>query len=250
MSRVRYLVITFILSLILDLLPLESSLKVGIMCAVPEELNVITKHVVCPTIDTTGMRDYFCGDLWGMKSVIAISRVGKVAAATTATHLIESEKVDIIIFVGVAGAIDPRLSEGDVVVGSTMIQYDLDSILDIKGISSHPILVDLSLHAAKDFIQFHRPSCYVYDGLIGTADHFVTTPEAKRSLRSTFPSILCVDMEGASVAQVCDEHNTPFVVIKTISEGCDTNLAPIYSKEILKRLYAYLNGMSLKMLHQ
>ena len=50
-------------------------------------------------------RDFWLGDLHGAPVVLALSRIGKVAAATTATTLIEALGVERIVFTGVAGAL-------------------------------------------------------------------------------------------------------------------------------------------------
>src|SRR5262245_41908413 len=73
-----------------------------------------------------GMRSYHEGRLWDREAVLAFSRWGKVAAAATATHLITHFDVGQLVFTGVAGAADPSLRVGDVVVGSRLRQYDVD----------------------------------------------------------------------------------------------------------------------------
>src|SRR5690349_19491718 len=72
-------------------------------------------------------RDFSAGDLHGREVVAVLSRLGKVAAATTATLLIERFKVDRIVFTGVAGGIAPGVNRGDVVLADAFLQHDLDA---------------------------------------------------------------------------------------------------------------------------
>src|SRR5262249_48297897 len=76
-----------------------------------------------------GQRTYHSGHLWGTPVVAVFSRWGKVAAATTATHLISDFVVEEILFTGVAGAAQPGLKVGDVVVGARFWQHDMTARL-------------------------------------------------------------------------------------------------------------------------
>ena len=77
----------------------------GIMGAMPEEMNKIISAISNKEIIERGSRIYYKGILSGQEVVAVFSRWGKVAAATTATHLILEFKVDRIVFTGVAGGI-------------------------------------------------------------------------------------------------------------------------------------------------
>ena len=63
----------------------------------------------------------------GHEVVAVLSRIGKVAAATTATTLIERFGVSRIVFTGVAGGLAPQVNVGDVVVAREFIQHDMDA---------------------------------------------------------------------------------------------------------------------------
>ena len=103
-------------------------MTIGIMSAMREE--IVSLVVELGTADEaihTGMRTYHRGLLWGMPVVLVYSRIGKVAAASTATHLIAQFGVDEVIFTGVAGAVDPALNIGDIVVAAKLYQHDMDA---------------------------------------------------------------------------------------------------------------------------
>lgn len=43
-------------------------------------------------------------------------------------------------------------------------------------------------------------------------------PERIAQTRAQFPTMLAVEMEGAAIAQACYQLNTPFVVIRSLSD--------------------------------
>jgi adenosylhomocysteine nucleosidase len=58
----------------------------------------------------------------------------------------------------------------------------------------------------------------VHRGVIASGDTFVCDTKERDDLTSAIPNLKCVEMEGAAVAQVCVEHNVPFVVARIISD--------------------------------
>src|ERR1700761_8445415 len=100
---------------------------IGIMGAMPEEIESVGHLLEGKRAVTMGRRTYTEGTLNGVRVVLVFSRWGKVAAATTVSTLILEFKITELIFTGVAGAIDPRLKIGDIVLGQRLIQHDMDA---------------------------------------------------------------------------------------------------------------------------
>jgi adenosylhomocysteine nucleosidase len=257
--------------------------RLGIIGAMPQEIDLITADLETEHIERIAGRSYHVGTFAGSESVVVFSRWGKVAAAMTATVLIERFGVDLIIFTGVAGAVSRSLEVGDVVVADRLLQHDFDVSptgmfakfeIPLLGISYFPVdgrLVELAKDAAEQYLaedtqqskqpppapflrqaqdrhfgkegEIHR----VYVGTIASGDQFIAHPDRLEELRSAIPDLLCVEMEGAAVAQVCHEYSVPFLVIRTISDKADHS-APVdfvsfiqdvarkYSHGIVKRL--------------
>ena len=65
------------------------------------------------------------GTLNGRQVVVGRSGAGKVNAAIIATLMIGQFNPSAILFSGTAGAIDPALYPGDVVIGGTVAQHDV-----------------------------------------------------------------------------------------------------------------------------
>ena len=58
----------------------------------------------------------------------------------------------------------------------------------------------------------------LWEGDIASGDQFINSDEKRNELISLLPEVLCVEMEGAAVAQVCQEFGMPFTVIRIISD--------------------------------
>ena len=100
---------------------------IGIMSAMHEELAAVLAAMPDEHVVRVAGRDYWLGHWHGHEVVVVLSRIGKVAAATTATALIERFKIDALVFTGVAGGLATDAQVGDVVVASALVQHDMDA---------------------------------------------------------------------------------------------------------------------------
>jgi adenosylhomocysteine nucleosidase len=172
-------------------------------------------------------RDFWAGHLHGHDVVAVLSRIGKVAAATTATVLIERFKVDRIVFTGVAGGLAPGVKAGDVVVADSFIQHDLDAspifpkyqvpLYDTDRFATDAALSEQLARAAREAL----PHAALHRGLVASGDRFVSTTGESRALQIALPDALAVEMEGAAFAQVCHDYGVPFAAVRTISDRAD-----------------------------
>lgn len=165
--------------------------------------------------------------------ILALAGVGKVAAATTATMLIERHKVQRIIFTGVAGAVSADVNVGDVVVGDSYLQHDMNALplfpryeIPYTGISRYTGDAHLVAMLLKALSAYFMPatgskSFKTHQGLIISGDRFVSSAQEVQTLRSELPDALCVEMEGAAVAQVCHDYGIPFAAVRSISDKAD-----------------------------
>ena len=100
---------------------------IGILGAMPEEITGILGLISDRTEETIGMRTYHVGFIHGKRVVVAFSRWGKVAAATTVATMIQRYGVTELLFTGVAGGIGTDLHIGDIVLAERLIQHDMDA---------------------------------------------------------------------------------------------------------------------------
>lgn len=253
-------------------------LTVGIITAVQGEYGTLLEKMDSLDIHKKGKRNFYKGKIQGIDVVLTSSCVGKVASAIATTHLILDYHVDMILFIGTAGALDPSLNIGDIVIANSLIQHDLDArpfcpiyeipLLKIGACEPDPYLQNISLQASQKFIKqdldklipfetfekFQMLKPKIYEGLVLTGDQVISEDVQKNRLKNNLPDALCVEMEGASVSQACFEYDVPFVVIRIISDFADrehtqidigqflNHIAGFYTVGILDNLFEYINA--------
>lgn len=197
---------------------------VAILGAMPEEISALLDALEEREDQTEGGLVLHSGRLEGRSVLIGYSGVGKVNAAAVAQSLL-MRKPAALIFTGVAGAVDPDLRVGDVVVGVDAVQHDVDVTAlgyERGRVPGEPLawksderLVRLAVASAASL-----PGVRVVEGRVASGDQFLADPNRSSELRSRF-SASCVEMEGAAVAQVCARAGVPFVILRSISDSAD-----------------------------
>jgi adenosylhomocysteine nucleosidase len=217
---------------------------IGIMSAMHEELAAVMAAMPDEQRVQVAGRDFWVGHWQGHSVVAVLSRIGKVAAATTATVLLERFGVDTLVFTGVAGGLGTGVRVGDVVVADGLVQHDMDAsplfprhevplygralfeadaklAVQLAQASEH-VLADAALHLGpRTLAEFQLNTPRVHRGLILSGDRFVSTSAESHALRQALPEALAVEMEGAAVAQVCHDYGVPFAAVRTISDRAD-----------------------------
>ncbi len=216
----------------------------AIVSALHEELAAVLELMPDEQQQTIGGRSFWRGHLHGHDVVAVLSGIGKVAAATTATALIERFGVQRIVFTGVAGGLGEGVKVGDVVVAQRFLQHDMDASPifprhEVPGYGRSTFEADATLTAqlvrasehvlralpsqlGADVLKtfgLQTPRCH--QGLLISGDRFVSTTAESQALREALPDALAVEMEGAAFAQVCHDYGVPLAVVRTISDRAD-----------------------------
>ncbi len=223
----------------------KQTIRLGLISALHQEQAGLIELMKNTQTVKRGMRDYVMGTLLNIECVCVLSRIGKVAAATTAATLIERFNVTHIVFTGVAGAADSTVAVGDIVVAEGLIQHDMDATplfprfeIPLTGLStflSDKWLTDHLEEASDNFISydfendvetadratFKLLTPCIHRGLIISGDEFLDSHARLAEIKKLLPNALAIEMEGAAVAQVCFEFGVPFAVIRTISDGAN-----------------------------
>ena len=172
----------------------------------------------------------FCECRLGNSEVVIVKcGMGKVNAGICAQILITHFGVSEIINIGVAGALNPELNIGDVVIARDCVQhdYDVSYINFAKGeipytgkiaFESDSKLRQMALHAAKEA----APDKNIIEGRICTGDQFIHDKYQKDLITKHFGGDCC-EMESGAIAQVCYLNKIPFVMIRAISDKADSN---------------------------
>jgi adenosylhomocysteine/aminodeoxyfutalosine nucleosidase len=198
--------------------------KLAIMGAMQEEITPLLEYFTNINIVEYANNKYYEAKFGDLDVVVAYSKIGKVFSTLTATTLIEHFGCDTLLFSGVAGGINPQLKIGDLIVANKLSQHDLDITA-----FGHPFgyvpegsvyvptderLKNIALEVAND------NGIKIIEGIIATGDQFVADETRKEFISSTFNAD-ALEMEGASVAVVCDALNVPYLILRAISDTAD-----------------------------
>jgi adenosylhomocysteine nucleosidase len=217
---------------------------IAIVSAMHDELSHLLALMPDEYKQIRAGREFWLGQLHGHDVVLVLSGIGKVAAATTATLLIEHFNVTHIVFTGVAGGLGKGVSVGDIVLADQFLQHDLDVSplfprYEIPGYGTSTLQPDSNLvsdlkqaciqvlhnltHVLEQdaIISFGLDQPSLHQGLLVSGDCFVSTTAESQKLQLDLPIALAVDMESAAFAQVCHDYGIPFAAVRTISDCAD-----------------------------
>ncbi len=218
-------------------------MTIGLISAIPVE----TEHLRDAMNDVHGVdiahTRFDTGFLDGHPVVLAEAGMGKVNAALVTTLLVREFGCRAVLFSGVAGGLDPDLNVGDVVVADRVIQHDAGMIdnerlhtyqaghlpffnptdrlghdvdagvLDrVKDALSDLLLPALSAEAGGQ----GRPARIVY-GTVLSGDQYLRSEPTRTRLHGRFGG-RAIEMEGGSVAQVCESFGVGWLVIRALSD--------------------------------
>ncbi len=217
-------------------------MTLAILSALAEEQQGIFEQLEQPRRVQHAGRTFGLGRWHGQPVVLALSRIGKVAAATTATALIEKFGASRIVFTGVAGGIGDGVRVGDVVVAASFVQHDMNAAplfppleVPLYGQACFacdgPLTALLLIAASADEIRstglfgLNSAPPRIHHGLVASGDRFVSAAAEAQALQAALRAhghvALAVEMEGAAVAQVCHDYGVPFAAMRSISDRAD-----------------------------
>ena len=235
---------------------------IGILGAMAQEIDEVKALLKDKTVVKIANREFVVGKINGIACVVAFSKWGKVAATITATLLVQEFGVTDLFFIGTAGALADGLKVGDIVISKRLVQHDLDArpiisrfelpLLNRVYVDSDPALTELAGRAVtnllnkgvehmvgEEAVKEFDLTPTLYFGDIASGDQFINSDVKRNEILGLLPDVLCVEMEGAAVAQVCLEFNVPFTVIRTISDTADHNARVDFGKFIVEVANAY-----------
>ncbi|MCZ8520246.1 5'-methylthioadenosine/adenosylhomocysteine nucleosidase [Paenibacillus caseinilyticus] len=225
--------------------------KVGVIGAMKEEIELFHEGMKDVRESVKAGITFYEGTFHGRSIVLCKSGVGKVNAAVTTQILIDLFGVAAVLFTGVAGAVDPELNVGDIVVSTECLQHDMD--VTALGFPRGTIPYEAtSLFAADE--KLRRLAAEVSSELFGgrvkegrvlSGDQFISSRETVGQLYSEL-SGACTEMEGAAVAQACTMNGIPFVIIRSMSDKADgsahVNFAE-FTQQASENSFRIIDGM-------
>lgn len=196
-------------------------MKIGILGAMNEEIAPILASLKEYTGEEYASNTFYQAKLNDHNLTIACTKIGKVASALSAALLIERYGCEIVLFSGVAGSLNKNLHIGDMLIATSCVQHDLDITAFghpggfVPGINIAP-KSDESLNQIARKVA-SQLNIKLFEGIVASGDQFVCNVNKKVWIKDAFNAD-AVEMEGASVAQVCDLMKVPFFVLRAISD--------------------------------
>jgi adenosylhomocysteine nucleosidase len=170
-------------------------------------------------------------DTGNRRLILAEVLQGPVHAALGAQALIARHGARCLICFGSAGALDPSLAQGEVIIGQRAVAHDAGLFLgsrflpggvmvrDTKGRIARRRWFDASHELVHEALAVARASDWpARVGTVASGNQAVFASRRRDWLRHTFDA-LAVDMETAAVAQVAAGHNLPWVAVRAISDA-------------------------------
>ncbi|AJC87199.1 5'-methylthioadenosine / S-adenosylhomocysteine nucleosidase / 6-amino-6-deoxyfutalosine hydrolase [Campylobacter insulaenigrae] len=196
-------------------------MKIAILGAMPEEITPLLETLKEYEQIDYANNTYYLAQYKNHELVIAYSKIGKVNSTLSATILIEKFKAEIVLFTGVAGAFNPNLEIGDLIYATKLVQYDLDITAfghPLGFVPGNEIFVktDDKLNALALKVA-NELEIKIQAGIIATGDEFICDENKKTKIREIFNADAC-EMEGASVALVCDALKIPCLILRSMSD--------------------------------
>lgn len=207
-------------------------MKIAIIGAMEEEVTLLRDHIENQEQTVIAGCEFTSGKMENAEVVLLRSGIGKVNAAMSTTLLLEVFKPDVVINTGSAGGFHPDLNVGDVVISSEVRHHDVDVTVfgyEYGQVPQLPAafiadekLVEIAEKAATEISDIQ-----VVKGLIATGDSFMNDPTRVEFVRGKFKDLQAVEMEAAAIAQVAQQFNTPFVIIRSLSDiaGKESNIS-------------------------
>lgn len=203
---------------------------IGIICAMQIEADGLI--ALCEHTEQTqkfGMT-FTRGTLHGKELVIVVCGVGKVNAAMCTAVLINDFHPSLVINSGVAGAVSPVVTIGDIVVGTKAVEHDMNTtpLGDKQGEVSFPDGKVMYFGCDNDASRLMEQVCAgiadtkTVRGIIASGDIFISDRSQRLRLNDRFDAVAC-EMEGAAIGHVCYCCGVPFVILRAISDDLDEN---------------------------
>lgn len=222
---------------------------IGIIFAMKEELDELKKYINDIKITKIYDLEFIEGVVSGKRCILVECGIGKVNAARCTQVLIDKFDVDYVFNIGVAGGVSNGLNVGDIVAGSKLVQHDFD-ITAFNHDKGYIPNTGVFINSDDYLLSLVKNDSDVKCGVIASGDIFCTEDIMSLKICDKF-NALCVEMEGAAIAQVCYLCNIPFLVLRSISDvvGKDNkitydNFLLESSKKIAEKMVSVINKIN------
>ena len=207
---------------------------IGIIGAMDEEVAILKESMeVQDTMERAGMT-FVKGIMSGKEVVVVRSGIGKVNMGICAQILVSQFGADTLINTGIAGSLDAQIDIGDMVISTDALHHDMDATVFGDPAGQIPRMDTLSFPADKELVkkavaanEKANPDIHTFTGRVASGDQFISDKEVKERIVSLFHP-MCVEMEGAGIAQAAYLNKVSYVIIRAISDKADNSATMDY----------------------
>ncbi|WP_280768571.1 5'-methylthioadenosine/S-adenosylhomocysteine nucleosidase [Salipaludibacillus daqingensis] len=197
-------------------------MRIGIIGAMEEEVELLKSEMTLSEETIIAGCEFFLGRLNGVEVILSKSGIGKVNAAISTTLMNQLYYPDFIINTGSAGGFHQELAVGDIVISTEVRYNDVDATVFGYEFGQVPRMP--AFYEPSDSLVKLAEECAVevgvnaVKGLIISGDSFMSDHERVVVVRKKFNNPFCSEMEAGAIAQVCHQFQTPFVIIRSLSD--------------------------------
>ena len=202
-------------------------MKIGIIGAMEVEVATLKSNMAVKNTVKKASMEFYEGTIGNTEVVVVRSGIGKVNAGICVQILIDLFNVTHVINTGIAGSLNADINIGDIVLSTDACYHDVDVTVfgykkgEIPQIGAATFEADKELREkAKASIKKAAPDIGVFEGRVCSGDQFISSAEIKDAIIKEHGG-LCTEMEGAAIAQASYLNNTPFLIIRAISDKAD-----------------------------
>lgn len=229
-------------------------MRIGIIGAMEIEVRELQANLTHINTQKIASFLFHKGFIDNVEVVVLQSGIGKVSAAIATTLLIEKFHPNLIINTGTAGGLG-NANVFDIIIATEVQHHDVDVTVfgyKIGQQAGQPIAFrpnEKLVSIAKEHTQKYVPN--IITGLVVSGDSFINKPEQVAQIQRNFPTAKAVEMEASAIAQVCTQMETPFIILRAISDMAGEGDAHSYETFVAKagKLSAKINIDLVKQFH-
>ena len=207
---------------------------IGIIGAMEEEVQALRHAMKIQEEKEIASMVFHRGILYGKEAVVVRSGIGKVNAAICTQILADHFDVDLVINTGIAGSLDAAIDIGDMVISTDALHHDMDATIFGDPAGQIPRMDTLSFPADEKLVkkavaanEKANPDIHTFTGRVVSGDQFISDKDVKERISSLFHP-MCVEMEGAGIAQAAYLNKVSYVIIRAISDKADNSATMDY----------------------
>lgn len=188
-----------------------------ILAAMPKEYGLIMPWLEQPHALASFTTTAYVGNIGAAECLIVMTGIGKVNAAVRAYQAQLQFQPDLILNIGVCGALRTDLSIATPVLSSAFTYHDVwcgegNQFGQVQGC---PPIYEVE---PKILSTFARVAPRLQQGLFCCGDFFMPSQIYIAQLLKRFPEAMTVDMESTAIAQVAYMTRTPCASLRIISD--------------------------------